>query len=78
MFYSIVYRFTKVDNLGCGRVAIKKISPRRSVENKRIFWPGAKKKEKIQTSANHATLSIRWNAGYGAGAAVIFLEKKLA
>ena len=37
-----------------------------------------KKKEKIQTSAKHSILSIIWNAGYGAGAAVIFLEKKLA
>lgn len=37
MFHSIVYKFTKVDNLRCSRVTIKKNSPSRSDGTEGIF-----------------------------------------
>ena len=37
MFHNTVYKFSKVDNLGCGLVAIKEILFGRSDRNKRIF-----------------------------------------
>ena len=38
MFHNIVYKFTKVDNLGCGQVTIKKFLPRRSDRSKRLLF----------------------------------------
>ena len=37
MFQNIVYKFTKVDNLSCGRVTIRKILPGRLEVNKHCF-----------------------------------------
>ena len=38
MFHNTVYKFTKVDNLGCGQVAIKNIPPGSSDGNKHFLY----------------------------------------